>query len=152
MSTQQVTQIQLRELLQDEEKLTAAQAELEVAQAKFQIASRRYAATRDWVVLNLGNPYERSFEWPADIDIENLNLGRFRFIHMRIGDAVKEVLRESDHPLDLAEIRAKLHMGHLRTATPRSVNAALMQLDGVEKTEGDKYKYVPEKDPGYLPF
>ena len=152
MSTQQVTQIQLRELLQDEEKLTAAQAELEVAQAKFQIASRRYAATRDWVVLNLGNPYERSFEWPADIDIENLNLGRFRFIHMRVGDAVKEILRESEYPLDLTQIGVKLQRGHLRTAAPRSINAALMQLDGVEKTEDDKYRYVPEKDPSYLPF
>lgn len=152
MFTQTVTTVQLNELIQDEARVSVAQAELDVAQAKFQIASRRYAATRDWVVLTLGNPYDKTFAWPADIDIGNLQLGKFRFIHMRIGDAVKEVLRESDHPLDLAEIRAKLYMGHLRTATPRSVNAALMQLDGVEKTEGDKYKYVPEKDPDYLPF
>ena len=147
MSTQSSETIYLNELIQDEMAVVTADAKLSAALAEFEIASRRYAATRDWVVMSLtGNPYAGDYEWPPEVYIGDLKIGRFRFIHMRIGDAIKEVLREANSPIDLAEIVSRLGMGSLRAATLRSVNAALMQLEGIEKSADGKYQYVTSMD------
>ncbi len=145
-----VKTVYLDALIQDEMAMSVAKDRLDTAQAEFHIASRRYAATRDWVVSLLPlNPYRKDFEWPIDINTWDLDPGRFRFIHMKLGDAIKEVLGESDKPLSLGEVWLALIRGHLQGATRRSANAALLQLDGIEKTQDDKYRYSSVDD---LPF
>ena len=147
MSTQSSETIYLKELIQDEMAVVTADGKLSAALAEFEIASRRYAATRDWIVMSLaGNPYAADYEWPPEVYIGDLKIGRFRFIHMRIGDAIKEVLREANSPIGLAEIVSRLGMGSLQAATLRSVNAALMQLEGIEKSADGKYQYVASMD------
>ena len=147
MSTQSPETIYLNQLIQDEMAVVTADAKLSAALAEFEIASRRYAATRDWVVMSLsGNPYAEDYECPPEVYTGDLKMGRFRFIHMRIGDAIKQVLREANSPIDLAEIVSRLGRGSLRAATSRSVNAALMQLEGIEKSADGMYQYVASMD------
>ena len=86
MSAQNSETIYLKELIQDEMAVVTADAKLSAALAEFEIASRRYAATRDWVAMSVaGNPYAADYEWPPEVNIGDLRMGRFRFIHMRIG-------------------------------------------------------------------
>lgn len=150
MAAQTVEEIYIGGLLQDEAALTQEEEALNAARARFDLAGHRYAGTRDMVTVHLnGSPYAESFLWP--LEIPDLILGRFRFINMQTGDAVKQVLREAAHPLALVDIVKKLQEGRSR-ATSRTVNAALMQLSGVEKTKDDRYRYNVDQDVDTLPF
>ena len=156
MAVQSVKMVYLLDLIEDEKQLADAEAELNVARAKFELASRKYAAARDWVTQRLGNPYSAQFEWPGDLAEQRAKLvlwGKYRFINMQVGDAVKEVLREADHPLALGEIVKKLNRGRMLT-NPRAVNAALMKVAGVAKTTDDKYLFdeSASEDTSDLPF
>lgn len=156
MPAQSVRTVYLLDLIEDERKLAEAEAELSAAGAKFELASRKYAAARDWITHCLGNPYSTQFEWSRDLAEEKAKLvlwGKYRFINMQVGDAIKEVLREADHPLALGEIVLKLNRGKMRT-NPRAVNAALMKVAGVAKTTDDKYVFdeSASEDTSDLPF
>ena len=143
MAAQSVTMVYLQDLVEGERKLADAEAELNAARAKFELASRKYAAARDWTTECLGNPYSTQFEWPDELSIELTNSGlwgKYRFINMQVGDAIKEVLRETGDPLSLAQIVVKLNRGKMRT-NARAVNAALMKVTGVAKTMDDKYVF-----------
>ena len=153
MTVQSVPKVYIQELIEGERALAHSEAELNAARAKFELASRKYGATRDWITQCLGNPYSIQFEWPVDVETDSIDedlWGKYRFINMQVGDAIKEVLREAGQPLDLSEIVSKLNKGKMRT-NPRAVNAALMKATGVAKNNDDKYAFN-ESDVDDLPF
>ena len=139
----------LDELLNGEQKLMEAQSALRAAQAKFDIESRKYAVVRDILTERLGHsPYSHTrFQERAHrlalFEIDK-KYGRFRFIHMPIGNAVVAALQEVDEPLTLEAIVKRLRDGGIRGSGSflnRAVNAALMRTGGVVKTEDGKYIY-----------
>lgn len=147
----------LKELAQEEESLREANNELNRARAQFQVASRKYAAVRNMVTEYLGrNPYSLDAKRVLNPrpGFGTRLQGTFRFIHMRPGDAIIEVLKEAKDPLTLDEIVEVLSGGGIGI-TPnlltRTVNAALMRTTGVQKTEEGKYFYKPD-DVDDLPF
>ncbi len=147
-----IEQLYLEELVKDEVALTEADRVYKEAIARFEIAGRRYAATRDSVTEHYGeSPYANNFSgWPQALD-QGIELGKYRFLFMSVGDAIKSVLREADQPLPLPEITISLYEGRAR-ANARMVNAALMRTGGVQKDDNDLYSYNQEADVQDLPF
>jgi hypothetical protein len=155
-----VTDGLLIELAKEEVALIEADAELQYAQAKFDVASRKYAAVRDMVTAHLGkSPYSKGdVKWPSQALTMITNkfkpFGLYRFLHMKTGDATVDVLKEAKEPLTLEEIVEKVRAGGIRkseTFLIRAINAALMRTKGVEKTKDGKYKYK-EPEPADIPF
>ncbi|MCJ7653800.1 MAG: hypothetical protein MUO97_00600, partial [Dehalococcoidia bacterium] len=73
--------------------------------------------------------------------------GSYRFIHMTIGNAVVNALREAKDPMTLDEIVKILWGGGVRkseTTLTRAVNAALMRTRGIQKTKDGK-KFYPRE-------
>ena len=152
----------MQELADEDTALTTADRELQAARVRFEVAGQKYAAVRDVVSRHLGrSPYSVSLVHYGVSDRDrNARLGqfpskaRFRFIHMATGDAVAEVLKESEQTMALPQIVEVLVMGgaHHVTATRRAVNAALMRTSGVtrwgEDDESARYSFevVPEED------
>lgn len=161
MTTQNklVTNGLLIEMAKEEATLAEADAELQQAQAKFDVASRKYAAVRDMVAAHLGHsPYSKQAEkWPMEVAkfmLQHLPTGRYRFIHMKTGVATVEVLKEAQEPLKLEEIVEIVRKGGIRkseTFLTRAINAALMRTKGVERTNDGKYKYK-QLEPEDIPF
>ena len=141
----------LGEMANEEKALAAADGGLQAAKARFDVASRKYAAVRDMVASYLGrSPYQKEYG-PVFAKHALYEPGRYRFIHMKPGDAVVAVLKEAEQPMSLEEIVEQLLGGHIRISEnilTRSVNAALMRTSGVQKTEGGKYRYEDDE----LPF
>lgn len=149
--TDPMVQQLLEELIKEGELLQQAEETLRLARARYGLASARYAAVRDEVSNQLQvDPYTIS---TGAIGERLQQHRKFRFMDMAIGDAVKAVLREQPgEPMSLEEIVALLRGGGLRAAAlARSVNAALMQTTGVQKTEEGKYRYE-EVAADELPF
>lgn len=154
LSIDGVTDGLLRELAKEEAALFVAELEFGEAEAKFEVASRKYAAVRDMVTKHLGySPYIKpKEEWPhsAVEQMGGFPLGDNRFIHMKTGDAVVAMLKETREPVTLEEIVKGLRRGGIRraeTILTRKVNAALMRTSGIEKTDDGKYWYQePEPD------
>lgn len=142
----------MRELRDEDEALMKAALLLERAEVVFEVASQKYAAVRDVVAGYLGRP-------PCSSDAKHYGLAfrskdRYRFIHMAPGDAVVAILKDADEPMELNEIARVMAMGGQQTPLSlRTVNAALMNTAGVEKTEDGKYRYVePGEKEEELPF
>ena len=147
-----VSQGLLRALMADEEAITAAHREWSKAYTNFDIISRRYAAMREAVRERLGvSPYSQNVHWPPK------ETGRFppppvlphttfpfRYVRMKIGDAIVEVLAEATVPLTVEEIGQALGQGGLSTRDARAVNAALINMKGVGKSSNGQYKLIEE--------
>ncbi|MCX6009196.1 MAG: hypothetical protein NTW48_04055 [Chloroflexi bacterium] len=143
-----------QELCRQEDMLKAADEELKRAQAKFDVASRKYAAIRDTLTKYLGySPYEKGHGevtepvWNEDEIIDFILYGKYRFMHMTIGNAVIAALREAEEPLALEDIVQKLREGGIRKSESpltRAVNAALMRTKGIQKTKDGEYFYPRE--------
>jgi hypothetical protein len=146
----------LHELVKDADLLGKVDTELGQAEANFDVASRKYAAVRDTVTKYLGySPYE---EGHREIEPVILNgnqvvlvqqYGRYRFIHMTIGNAVIAALKEVPVPLALEEIVQRLLEGGIRRSEStlvRAVNAALMRTKGVQRNKDGKYVYVKDTE------
>jgi len=143
-----------QELCRQEDMLRTADEELKTAQAKFDIASRKYAAIRDTLAKYLRySPYNKEHGevtepvWEADEIIDFISYGKYRFIHMTIGNAVVAALMEAENPLALEDIVQKLREGGIRkseSTLTRAVNAALMRTKGIQKTKGGEYFYPRE--------
>lgn len=134
----------LVELAKEEALVTGAYQELTDARTKYNVSTRKYAAVRDMVTELLGfSPYPKdSVEWPAKaLQLRPKPFGKWRFIHMKPGDAAVAALKEVEEPITLDEIVERLLGGGMRLLTPRSINAALMRTSGIEKTEDGKYSY-----------
>jgi len=140
----------MAELADEDDAIRDAARALEQARVRFEVASQKYAAVRDVVAAHLGhNPTNQD---ALKCGVQFFSEGRFRFIHMAIGDAAVAALRESDEPMALEEIATAVVKGGLRVpGAVRAVNAALMNTSGVEKTEDGKYRYV-EPVEEELPF
>lgn len=150
-----LAQTLLAELANEEANFWQAEEQFKEVRAKFQVASRKYAAVRDMVTDQLGHsPYkvERT-DWPLAGRKLGNKLGKHRFTHMKPGDAVIALLKETEEPLTLDEIVERLSDGGFRAARifRREINAALMKTAGVEKTEDGKYKYKEEEEED-IPF
>jgi hypothetical protein len=141
----------LKELVAEEGALAEADKQLAAARARFDVASRKYAAVRDMVQSYLGtSPYTQDNN-TLFFNGGVYNPGAYRFIHMNPGDAVVAALKGAKEPMGLDEIVETLRRGRIRIAEKiltRSVNAALMKTTGIEKTDDGKYRYVEED----LPF
>lgn len=136
----------MAELVDEDKALVKADEALKQARINFEVASEKFAAVRDVVARHLGhNPTNQD---ALKCRAQFPSKGRFRFIHMAIGDAAVAALRESDEPMALEEIATAVVKGGLRApGAVRAVNAALMNTSGVEKTEDGKYRYVePEEE------
>ena len=140
----------LAELAKEEGALVVANAELDRALVRFRVLSHKFAALRDVIARQIGvNPYSRSVQWPDKglptpeephmiVGIR----GKFRYIHMKPGDAAVELLMEADKPLLLQEIIEGLQAGGMKDASPRAINAALINTGGVAKTEEGLYTFA----------
>jgi hypothetical protein len=140
----------LKQLEDEEQALMTARLELRKVQANWEVVSSKYAVVRDIVTRRLGySPY--SPRSPLH-DLRLPSKGSFRFLNMSYGDAAVAVLNESEEPLALADIVAKLRTGGVYGTSEvltRTVNAALMRKAGIGKTDENKY-FLPEEDK--LPF
>jgi hypothetical protein len=158
------------ELKHEEDAVWKADQALKEAQAKFDVASRKYAAVRDMVIRHLGqSPYSQDDDDGLTIEIvEGAKegepaidfYGMYRFIHMPIGTAIVIALKEAKEPMTLDGIVRILRGGGIRKSEhilTRAVNAALMRTKGIQKTEDGEYYYSakevePEGEPEDLPF
>ena len=132
----------LEDLTREEARLATADGELARAKARYQVASRRYAAVRDVAEEMLGqNPYhpdaymtfwERLDEMPPD-------WGNFRYLGKGGGDAVLDFLWSRGGCWTLREIVQHLSYGGLST-NARAVNASLLKMKGVTK-DGEHYQF-----------
>jgi hypothetical protein len=143
------------ELAKEEAEVAEADRKLQLARMEFDLATRRYAAVRDYVTGRLGSsPYLVTVKWPEPYTKHTAYRGRYRFVHMEPGDAAIAALKETDTSMSLEEIVARVLNGGLRmegVPVSRVINAALMRTSGIEKTEDGKYTYK-ELSPDDIPF
>jgi len=149
-----VSQGLLSALQEDETAIVKAYRALADARTKFDVATRRYAAMREAVRARLGvSPYSKEVIWPG-AHYESRYEFRFRYVEMQVGDAVTEVLYNSEEPLALEDIAAQLVSGGLLFRDIRAINAALINTKNILKLEDGKYCFEeePPDDVDDLPF
>lgn len=142
----------LAALWDDDEVVASKAEELNTAVAAYEVATRRYAAMREAVRERLGtSPYAPNVRWPMRHDpssgfpMDRPN-GQFRFVQMKIGDAIVEALQESATPLNLEQIVRTLADGGLGSRDMRSVNAALINTKGIKPLSDGMYTYEKEEE------
>lgn len=135
MARSKIASEALQELQALEEQLTNAADAYETARARLTLTTQKYSAIRDFATEHFWvSPYSPSLTktW------ENYpSKGRWRFIGMKAGEAITEILRESA-PLSLNDIALKLKSGgfsYPEGFDTRNVNAALMKTAGVDRVE-----------------
>ena len=150
LNREEVISEALLELIRQEEALAEADRSLELAQGRYKLAAKRYAAVRDAVVeiLNGVSPYGDPTDLqtcPTDPDsadghyyFESPAFGKYKYLYKSVGEAVGEALRTTVCALTLGELVAALEEGHLYTDA-RAVNASLLNMKGVEKLPGGRY-------------
>jgi hypothetical protein len=132
------------ELQGDDARVVAADLELREARARFEVASKKYAVLRDIVANRLGcSPYAKPLytDYGSNV-VEFMSGGKYRFMHMDLGDAVFTVLIEAGAPMTLEELADVLNEGgaNYPYAVPlRTLNATVMRKSGVGKTEDGRY-------------
>lgn len=145
----------VEQLEQDDTALVNADAALREAQFDHEVASRKYAVQRDIAMRRLGfDPYKPGEALVVSNGWENRTVefpsgGRFRYLHMDVGDALIKVLTEGDEPMSLDELVVALRRGGIAvpmTALTRGVNAALINKAGIGKTDDDPPKYFLNED------
>ena len=78
----------------DEAEIQSAGEEYRRAQARVNVALRRYTALRDFLTETLGcTPYASHVKWPDSRHIDPSTRGRYRYAGMKVGDAIVEVFR-----------------------------------------------------------
>lgn len=150
----------LSELAKEEEAVGRANVALAEARAKFDVASRKYAAVRDMVTARLTrSPYcNESIAFYRSVAVNEAkviieNPGQYRYLYMSMGDAIVDVLQDTEEPLGLGDIVKRLRDGGYEISDVRQVNAALMKTSGITKTEDGKYELEEtEEEPEDLPF
>lgn len=159
-----VSEALLNALLDDERTLRRAAQVLGEARVGHDIAARKYAAMREAVRERLGaSPYADNVWWPLHYSDEGDEIegavGRkfpLRFVRMKFGDAILEILNDSELPLSLEEIADALNAGGMYVKDMRTVNAALINTKGVQKIEQEGvvlyYYEVEESDADNLPW
>ena len=150
LNREEVISEALLELIRQEEALAEADRSLELAQGRYKLAAKRYAAVRDAVVdiLNGVSPYGDPTELqacPRDPDsadghyyFDSPAFGKYKYLYKSVGEAVLEALGTTVYPLTLWELVAELEEGHLYTDA-RAVNASLLNMKGVEKLPDGSY-------------
>ncbi|MPZ22762.1 MAG: hypothetical protein GEU28_04310 [Dehalococcoidia bacterium] len=115
--------------------------ELAHLQAQLEIGERNLIATRDYLNSVLSQTKETvPHGWQALIR-------SLRFLGARLGDACVQVLRESEGPLEVAQIEGALNAGQyrFRTGTPRrEIHAALLRQPRVKRTDDGGWFYTQE--------
>lgn len=152
----------VRQLQSDDAALAEADRALRQAQADYEIAGKKYAVQRDVTIRRLMfDPYAKGSRVIVHDDfggeeIEFESRGRFRFIHMDVGDAAMVVLTEVTEPLYLESLVLILRRGGISGTTAgltRAVNASLINKAGVGKTDDGRYfRKEDETDDDPLPF
>ena len=131
----------LHELAVEERAVLTAHAALQLAENNFRIAARKYAAVRSLVTDFLGySPYHQDAVWSvASSRIVPLDQrGRYRFLEMKPRGAIVSGLAELDAAVTLEELDERLKSGGLDLGL-RAINAALMRIAGVAKTNEGTY-------------
>ena len=147
-----ISQGLLAALASDEQVLQEKYAAYRTAWQGYDVAARRFAAMREAARERLGvSPFAKNVEWPLGFDmtgevVTERPSDTFRFVRMKIGDAVVETLQESEEPLSLADIVRSLQAGGLTIRDARTVNAALINTKGIAKLEDGRYTYEEEGD------
>ena len=132
-----VTDETIEELASEENRLAIADGELARAKARYQVASRRYAAVRDATEEILGHsPYRPDIYTSGE---PPPYWGNFRYVGKGVGDAVLDFLRDSGGYWTLKEIVQHLSYRGLST-NARAVNASLLKMHGVAK-DGEHYQF-----------
>ena len=143
----------LEELLAMQQDVSWKDSVINKALVEYRVSLRKYAAVRDAIMEMIGrSPYSKDVEWPDPSALPKTIHGRYRFALMKPGDAIVEALREDPVPKTLDEIVTILRGGRMTPAEPRTVNAALMNTKGVEKTAEGKYIYKPVPLTDSFPF
>jgi hypothetical protein len=151
-----VTEGLLDEMVKEESALKEVDEIFIQAEAKLDVAKRKYAAVRDMVTNYIGeSPYRNGkLHWrvPVGEGFTYRDFWEYRFILMSVGEAVLSALAEVDEPLNLTEITTRLRSGGVSydEMPVRAINAALMKTKRIVKTEDGKYQLEPE--PEDLPF
>lgn len=141
----------LSALMEDEVSLQKADETLRAARSQYDVASRRFAAMREAVRERLGvSPYSKNVQWPLRYNAKgryvHYSEGHYRYVRMKVGDALAEALEESEEPLDLAGIVEVLNQGGLYVRDTRVVNAGLINTKGVKKLDDGRYTYEKEEE------
>ena len=144
-----VSQGLLSALREDEEALGDAYQRFMDAGYRLDVISRRYAAMREAVHERIGaSPYSKSVRWPESSPgwPETHHIFRFRYTRMKMGDAITQLLGETQQPLSLEEITKALSQGSVYSRDTRAVNAALINTKGIVKLDDGRYIYRSEAD------
>jgi hypothetical protein len=134
----------LHDLAIEEAALIAADEALRIARNDFEVAARKYAAVRDLVTDFLGySPYHVDAVWGAEETaiVPVVDRGAYRFFHLKPRDAIVAALAEQEGDLSLEQLDERLKSGGLDLGR-RAINAALMRLAAVSKTEAGTYQLV----------
>ena len=146
----------LHELAKEEGALAEVDENLGLVLSRYRVAARRYAAVRDVIEEMLGgdSPYatnshinpipggpDGDYPWP-----DSPNFGRYRYMFKSVGDAVYQAIRGCDDTLTLAQLVGELKKGGMGAVDARAVNASLLNMKGVEKTEDGKYQLAVGPD------
>ena len=109
------------ELVREDERLKKARETYLEAKTQWDIAAARYCAVRDVVTKQLdGSPYkdgqwfrtvQDGFGNEERVPVEFPTGGRYRFLNMTLGDALEQVLSESDGPMTLGDIAETISKG-----------------------------------------
>ncbi len=137
----------LHELAVEEQALLEAFDALRLAQNEVEMAARKYAAVRSLATDVLGySPYHEDAVWGHEETrmVPAESRGRYRFLQMKPRDAILSALAEQDADLTLGDIDRRLQSGGLDLG-PRAINAALMRLSGIEKTEAGTYRLAERR-------
>ena len=160
----------LQALQADEAEIQSAGEEYQRARARIDLALLRYKSLRDFVAEALGcSPYSDEVQWPED-NGDPWAWGRYRYVGMKVGDAVLEVLEsrlgspkspeyQAQMPIfswtmTLSEITQALSEGGLGFPDPvsaRAVNAARINTAGIARysnQEGQTRYALAQEDQG----
>ena len=149
LGTDSVSQGLLAALREDEDSVINAYDEYAQARTNLQVVTGRYTAMREAVRARLGaSPYSKKVYRESGLGGTRHNY-RYRFIGMQVGDAVIEVLEDNGEPMTLDAIHSQLSGGGLYFRDTRPVNAALIHLKGVHKSDDGLYSYQPEEEAPY---
>lgn len=146
-------EIYIGALADREKSLQTAHADVIAARARYIVAVRSYAATRDLFKDIFGESlYGDACDYRPLMERQVPDSGRFRFVAMDPGEAVKEILADAQHPMSLSEIALGLRRGGFgldedagAIVSRRGVNAALMRTAGITKTDDDLYELEAEE-------
>jgi hypothetical protein len=158
------------EVIQAEMALERQHQAFKTAEAAREFADLKYSALRDVLEFKLGRPSylpDVFKTWPEVLDHPDYGIvhGKWRYINKKMGAAIIEVLFDLGEKMDLgfdarqweddeptgsmtvSEISNELREGGSLTATPRAVNAALINSKSFVRSEEGKWRLAPGVEP-----